>query len=403
MAVSVASPRTIALGIILFLASALTTYTVRSSRHSTGLIDTGWLGSKNPFASASIDAAAAAAAAVADKNAHVLQPKVAYATFLAGKPHPKDVQQGDDDDEDGKEEEDYNTDGYFLSARVLIYQLLHSPTAGTNSSIPFLVLVTEDVTPRKRIRLAQDGAIIVPVSKLEADWVVPGDARWADVLTKLRLWEQVAYDKICFIDADMLVTKPLDGVFDDPATRTATTLANPAAVLADEAALPSTYTFATHADFWGFDHPYPPLSAGEGEDAETNAETNADADASASASAPSYLNCGFFVIKPDVNMFAYYLSLLALPGRFDPALPEQNLLNHAHRRDGNMPWRPLWYGWNVNWPGRRDWLGGAASFHAKYWDDDPAHDPILKALWREQRAEMEGFYRGRDGALLRLL
>lgn len=40
--------------------------------------------------------------------------------------------------------------------------------------------------------------------------------------------------------------------------------------------------------------------------------------------------------------------------------------------------------------------GGARSFHAKYWDGDPSHDPFLKAIWKEQRAEMEGFYRGRE-------
>ena len=43
--------------------------------------------------------------------------------------------------------------------------------------------------------------------------------------------------------------------------------------------------------------------------------------------------------------------------------------------------------------------GGARSFHAKYWDGDPSHDPFLKAIWREQKAEMEGFYRGRDIAV----
>ena len=41
-------------------------------------------------------------------------------------------------------------------------------------------------------------------------------------------------------------------------------------------------------------------------------------------------------------------------------------------------------------------LGGARSFHAKYWDGDPSHDPVLKAIWKEQRAEMTGYYRGRE-------
>ena len=41
-------------------------------------------------------------------------------------------------------------------------------------------------------------------------------------------------------------------------------------------------------------------------------------------------------------------------------------------------------------------IGGAHSFTAKFWDGDPSHDPFLKGIWREQRAEMEGYYRGRD-------
>ncbi|EMC91306.1 glycosyltransferase family 8 protein, partial [Baudoinia panamericana UAMH 10762] len=254
----------------------------------------------------------------------------------------------------------------------MAYQLLHSKSAGTNNSIPFLVLCTEDVKRSKRVRLKKDGATVIIVEKVESDWAKTGTPRWRDNLAKLRLWQLTEYSKICFIDADNLITKPLDGAFYDEATLTQATGTNPAAIQADEAALPRTYMFAAHGDLWGYDHPYPP-----------------DPDL-------SYLNGGFWVFTPSKVMFEYYMSLLELPGRFDPGFMEQNLLNYAHRRDGNMPWKPLWYGWNVNWPTARDWRGGARSFHAKYWDGDASHDPVLKAIWKEQRAEMEGYYRGRD-------
>jgi alpha-N-acetylglucosamine transferase len=182
------------------------------------------------------------------------------------------------------------------------------------------------------------------------------------------------WSKILFLDSDHLVTAPLDGVFNNEATMTKFTSANPEAIKNDEAALPATYMLAGHGDSFGYEHPIPP--EGDGGD---------------------YLNGGFFVFTPSQALFEYYLSLLGLPGRLDPGFMEQNLLNYAHRRDGNMPWKPLWYGWNVNWPTEKDWRGGARSFHAKYFDDDPEHDPFLKAMWREQRAEMEGFYQGRDG------
>lgn len=81
-----------------------------------------------------------------------------------------------------------------------------------------------------------------------------------------------------------------------------------------------------------------------------------------------YLNAGFFVIRPSKDLFAYYESLLRVDGKFDPTFPEQNLLNYAHRRDGPMPWAPLGWRWNMNWPTMADFEGGARSFHAKYWD-----------------------------------
>ncbi|GAB7349490.1 hypothetical protein MBLNU459_g0201t1 [Dothideomycetes sp. NU459] len=351
---SISSPRTIALCIFLFLASALVTLSFRS----TGRTSTHWPSKHGSVATHS-----------ASQNNKA---RVAFATFLAGNANP-----GKEADDEASAAINDRDDGYFQGARVLAYQLLHSPTAGTNASIPFLVLVTADVSERKRQRLRLDGATVVPVDKLAADWVHPANARWADVMTKLRLFELVQFAKICFVDADTLVTRRLDGVFHDEATLLQQhTLADPRAVRPDEAALPRTYMLATHADYWGYDHAFPPVNA-----------------------AADYLNCGFFVFAPSRRLFDYYLSLLRLPGRFDPAFPEQNLLNYAHRRDGNMPWKPLWYGWNVNWPTERDWKGGAASFHAKYWDGDPSHDPVLKAIWREQRAEMEGFQRGRDLAL----
>ncbi|KAK3718831.1 hypothetical protein LTR37_004747 [Vermiconidia calcicola] len=345
--------KTISLCIFLFLASALVTLTLRSSQHSTSWFPTARKGVSRTSQQFPINA-----------------PKVAFATFLAGNSNP-DKKETDDESAEANDDDD----GYFLGTRVLAYQLLHSKSAGTNNSIPFLVLCTTDVSSRKRARLKRDGAIIVLVEKLSADWVHAAVERWADVLAKLRLFQLTEYTKICFIDADTLVTAPLDGVFFDEATLTQATLPNPAEILPDEGALPRTYMFATHGDYWGYEHPYPPPTD------------------------LSYLNCGFFVFTPSTVLFNYYLSLLALPGRFDPGFPEQNLLNYAHRRDGNMPWKPLWYGWNVNWPTARDWRGGARSFHAKYWDGDPSHDLVLKAIWREQRAEMEGFYRGRDLAL----
>lgn len=348
-----ANPKTIGLCIFLFLASALITLSFKNTHHSSQ-----WLPQQHRKAKG---------AANLQKPLKVHQ--VAFATFLAGSVGRRET------DEESASIND-SDDGYFLGTRVLAYQLLHSKTAGTNNSIPFLVICTKEVSKRKRDRLKADGATVILIERLDPALMTSTEPRWADVMSKLRLFQLIEYSKICFIDADTLVTAPLDGVFFDEATLTQATLPHLDKIKEDEAPLPRTYMFTTHADYWGYDHPYPPPTD------------------------MNYLNCGFFVFTPSLFLFNYYVSLLSLPGRFDPHMPEQNLLNYAHRRDGNMPWKPLWYGWNVNWPTAKDWRGGARSFHAKYWDGDPSHDPVLKAMWKEQRAEMEGFHRGREENLL---
>ncbi|PNS17692.1 hypothetical protein CAC42_3087 [Sphaceloma murrayae] len=313
---------------------------------------------------------------------HPSHPRLAFATFLGGNTNPS-ASADDHLPPDSSSSSSQVSDGYFLGARVLAYQLLHSPITATNLSIPFVILTTPDVAPWKIARLRADGATVVPVAKVDNGWIRAADPRWRDVMTKLRLWELEGYDKVCFMDGDTLITRRLDDVFWDEGTVVQTPRpvggvregrgeggAGDEAV-EEERGLPRNYMFAAHTDAFGYEHPWPP---GEG----------------------GYFNVGFFCFRPSREVFEYYMRVAGMQGKFDPTFPEQNLLNHVHRKDGRMPWAKLWEGWNVNWPTERDWRNGVGSFHAKYWDGDPSHDKVLKAIWREQRAEMEGYWRGRE-------
>jgi hypothetical protein len=85
--------------------------------------------------------------------------------------------------------------------------------------------------------------------------------------------------------------------------------------------------------------------------------------------------------------------------RFDANLPEQNLLNYAHRRDGNMPWQTLWYGWNVHFASSEDLEGGVASVHEKWWRPfvHPNEDGGRMGTWGlERKVEMEVCFNERD-------
>ena len=287
--------------------------------------------------------------------------KYAYVTFLSGT-----VADAAD--------QDYSHDNYFVATRLLCYQLLHAPETRTNQSIPFLVLVTEDVPQDKQDRLVQDGAIVVPVGYIRQDWIHAMHGKWNDVLSKLHMWELTQYDLVLFLDVDTILTRPLDPIFDDPAAALAPTSSNQAALLADEAPLPDAYAFAGVPEM-NHEHAYPPSDA-HGDFPNVN-----------------YLNAGFFLFRPSRALFAYYLSVLALPDRFDSNFPEQNLFNYAHRRDGNMPWRALDPRWNIHYPSIADLEGGVASLHDKWWAPEHAEmEPFLRSLrWR-----MEGFYEGVD-------
>jgi len=75
-----------------------------------------------------------------------------------------------------------------------------------------------------------------------------------------------------------------------------------------------------------------------------------------------YLNAAYFVLQPSEELYEYNLSLLRVPGLFDSQFSDQNLLNYAHRREGNVPWKNTW---NIRYPTIVDLKSGCASLHEK--------------------------------------
>jgi alpha-N-acetylglucosamine transferase len=302
-------------------------------------------------------------------------PKYAYATFLAGNTN-----------EDAE-------DVYYLGARLLAYQLIHAPETRSNNSIPFLVMVTNTVSEAKKKQLRKDGAEVVVVEDLISPWI--GDPRnnprFKDVMTKLRLWEMTQYDRICLLDGDMVLMDNIDGVFDDPAVKTRASLNKTDAIKADEAPQPSEYAFASTAEPSTFLFPHT-QRLNQVCKTLTSMYSEYDHDFPPSVEkhqyqfGPNYLNSGFIVLQPSADMFAYYVSLLdKSDGRWGEGLPEQNLLNWAHRRPkGNMPWQTLDKMWNIHFPTVQDMEAGVKSLHEKFWN--PEHKDLRPYLekwkWR---------------------
>lgn len=139
------------------------------------------------------------------------------------------------------------------------------------------------------------------VDPITSDWITPNQRRWEDVLTKLRVFQLVQYDKICYLDADTLLFDRLAGIFLDPTTEVRRTNESKEALHDHEGNLPNDYAFAGVPDMWSFDHAVPMKGEEELVDEETRWEVEKEM--------PS-LNSGFFVARPDLGLFEYYRSLL---------------------------------------------------------------------------------------------
>jgi alpha-N-acetylglucosamine transferase len=282
------------------------------------------------------------------------EPQYAIATFLTENTYQKQVP------------EDY----YFAATRILTYQILHDPsTKCARAEIPFLVLVTDDVSQQKRERLKRDGAQVVPVEDIPLNWWIrTGVTRWKDQFTKLRLLEMTQYDRVLFIDADTILTRPVDGIFEDMQTPSSSLLLDrPDQVRGDEQQPPAQYVFGARSDnalVGERNHTVPPPPT-------------------------EVFSAGFWMAAPSPELFDYLLSVMGHYRRFDPTTMEQSLLNYAFRRDGTMPWQELDYRWSATWPSSKDLEGGVASLHEKLWMTGPDE---LRGLWWSLKERMEEFH-----------
>lgn len=292
----------------------------------------------------------------------------AYATFLSTRI----------DDENER-------DPYFTATRVLAYQLLHQKSTRSRLNIPFIVMVPPHVSQAKHEALTREGAKVVQVEYLEPStpWLHPGETRFIDQFTKLRLFELTQYERILYMDSDMLLTRNLDGIWNETAVRevqkTKAKGKKPSQAITVNGStveLPQDYVVVGVSDTRGPQHDFPPPESDE-------------------------MNGGFILLRPDKALFQYYAAILDVPDLFDSGLMEQALLNFAHKRDGRMPWRAFEPGrWNVNWPNEKDVKGGCASLHDKFWEQgnkDWIARSLVERWWRVQ-GRAEGFWQKNRGA-----
>ncbi|KAF2181786.1 glycosyltransferase family 8 protein [Zopfia rhizophila CBS 207.26] len=278
----------------------------------------------------------------------------------------------------GEDSEKLDEDVYFIGTRILVWQLLHYKKTKT-SGIDVIVVVTPDVSESRRERLRKDGAIVRPIEFVHGKndgWLHPKESRWNDIMSKLRVWEMTEYSRILMLDGDMILLHPLDGIFNDPAAQimeSQRNVSNPE----DEPEIPDDFLLASIGEVAGADHDYPP-------DWEHGLKKH------------GYFCAGFFMLRPNKQIFNYYTALLDIENRFNPKYMEQNLLNYAHRWNGPMPWKELAYTWNIRSVNDNDIEKGVASMHEKWWEEPLSGSKKVKDIFTSMRHQMEGYYQARD-------
>lgn len=258
-------------------------------------------------------------------------------------------------------------DHYFQGTRMLLYQLLHNPETATNTSVDFVVLVQKEVPESNREQLRSEGAIVKEVEDVKLDWIQPGRDRWAHVMTKLRVYQLVEYEKVLLMDSDIVVLQRIDAIFDDPAAQVFQNLNNASNVMDDEAPQPSSYIMAGNSGPAAIEHDWP----GE---------------------RGNRLNAGFVILQPSEEMFQHQYSVASIEGRFFSGSPEQNLWNYVYDRNRNMPWKQVDPIWTANTVVYNDYLHGVKTMHEKYWRIQ--RDPELRDVLLRVRWQMEGYFNG---------
>lgn len=166
---------------------------------------------------------------------------------------------------------------YFNAVRRLMFQLKYDPLTLDPHPRDFVVITTPGVPEWQLEQLREEGAIIASRPLIDhLPLPEKGISRYAEVYTKLFIFNLTDYERVLFVDADQLMVKPLTGIWDDPN------------------AWPESGMAACGESKSAWDHPTP-------------------------IEDQNYFNSGFMLARPDEKTFNELLQ----EKDFDPWFPEQ--------------------------------------------------------------------------------
>lgn len=214
-------------------------------------------------------------------------------------------------------------------------RVLRASLERVRSAHPLLVMVTRNIDAGVVAQLLDDGCLVRTVEPIRPDGGLSdkyANARFAEVWTKLAVWQQTDFDRIVFLDADMLVTQNMDELFELELAEDQ--------IAACHACRCNPNKIASYPADWIPENCF--YSNGDGDDG--GSDHRDPGQAREAGAVGDYLNAGFLVLRPDQGVFAQLMAELAeVDDLLRYPFAEQDFLNeHFDQR-----WRPLSYVYNA--------------------------------------------------------
>ncbi|EPY52702.1 acetylglucosaminyltransferase [Schizosaccharomyces cryophilus OY26] len=283
-------------------------------------------------------------------------------------------------------------DPYFNATRVLVHRLKHHPV--TKSKYPIHIMVVRGVDEWKIRRLEADGASIIMVDPISpSNMVVDVESmdhdvskRYEHMFTKLRIFEQTQFDKLCVVDSDILILKNIDDIFDTPYQGKPRTPVKTEQRRYKDPKDDSEHYFEENFEEYGasIDDFYPYLLAAVSDRGEHHMIPPEPIGS---------FNAGMMLIRPSIEQFKRLLKIGAYPYKYENAhMMEQSLLNLAYEEHGWFPWTRVDPYYNGVWcsPDEYHHLKTA---HGKFWNIGSSEfAPVYLAEWFRAYGEMLAFH-----------
>jgi lipopolysaccharide biosynthesis glycosyltransferase len=203
---------------------------------------------------------------------------------------------------------------------------LRASVEASGSPYPLVVVVTDGIDARTRQVLTDDGCVVREVAPLRPAGGLQdnyANARFVEVWTKLAIWGLTEFERVVYLDADMLVTQNMDELF-------ALALAA-GAIAACHACLCNPARIASYPASWTPENCFYTYCTGLAHTSEPELVDN-------------YLNAGFLVLTPDQAVFADLVARLAeVTDLSRYPFAEQDFLNEYY----DQRWQPLPYIYNA--------------------------------------------------------